>query len=171
MKKRRLFVALRLSEELIEKISHFRSIHDDLDVDWIEDEDLHLTLVPPWYEDDVNGVINNLESLSGFGEVDLFFGEVILGPDDDRPYMLWLDVEDDGVLESLRDRCHDVLDIDLPDRDFRPHVTLARFHEDLELPEFTFAIDSVELFESLVLMESHINDERGKYETVHEIEL
>ena len=171
MQERRLFVALQVSKDLSNEIRDFRKMNEDLNVHWIYDENLHLTLVEPWLETNVDEVCDRLDGLGGFGLVEVLFDDYVLGPDGENPYMLWLQVRGEDRLQSLKDRCEDVLEIEGGERDFRPHITLARFSEDLEMPEIDISADFLETFDRLVLMESHLSGRNGEYEVVHVVNL
>jgi 2'-5' RNA ligase len=56
--KHRVFVAIRASRKLQEEVAAWVSSHAKLPVRWISPENLHITLVPPWYEEDTKRIAN-----------------------------------------------------------------------------------------------------------------
>jgi 2'-5' RNA ligase len=59
----RVFIGVKASKKLQKKVGEWRRRHADLPVRWIKDRNLHLTLVPPWYEDDGAKAIEKLNSV------------------------------------------------------------------------------------------------------------
>lgn len=171
MERSRLFVALQIGANLGSDIQKFRDRYDDLEVKWIDQENLHLTLVPPWWENDVEDVKNRLDALAGFGPVEISFDDFVVAPEGENPYMIWLQASSDWLLESLKNRCEDVLDMESDDSEFSPHITVARFSRNVNTPQIDYQVERLERFDKLVLMQSHITDERGKYEILHSVQL
>jgi 2'-5' RNA ligase len=59
----RVFIGIKASMCLQKSVRELRNAHNDLPVRWIKDRNLHLTLVPPWYEDDVERAIAKLNTV------------------------------------------------------------------------------------------------------------
>ena len=59
----RVFIGIKVSKQLQKKVREWRKIHADLPVRWIKDRNLHMTLVPPWYEDDVAKAVRKLHAV------------------------------------------------------------------------------------------------------------
>lgn len=49
----RLFIGIKVSQQLRNKIQTYREKHRDLPVRWIKERNLHITLVPPGKEEDI----------------------------------------------------------------------------------------------------------------------
>jgi len=64
MKKRRVFVAIGISSQLKEKIAYWQKKWNHLSVRWIKPENMHVTLIPPWYTTEVDKVIEDLKSVN-----------------------------------------------------------------------------------------------------------
>ena len=52
MTKKRLFVAIKTSVKLDQEIKTWQIKHANLPLRWIKEQNLHITLVPPWNEAD-----------------------------------------------------------------------------------------------------------------------
>lgn len=59
----RVFIGVKASKQLQKKVRGWRKIHAGLPVRWIKEHNLHLTLVPPWYEDDIEKAKKKLHEL------------------------------------------------------------------------------------------------------------
>ena len=53
--KRRVFVAIPVPERVRLKIAAWQRAHADIPVRWTKPENLHITVIPPWYvnEDEI----------------------------------------------------------------------------------------------------------------------
>lgn len=174
-----------LSERLQGEIESWRAKYGHLPVRWLVGKNLHITLVPPWYEEDIQGVIDKLNRAGeGFAPFDVLFEKVEFGPDPRQPRLIWAEGEAPKELIELRQRVEDALMqepaalLGGPRREKRPfrlHLTLARFR-----PE-TFSSFPVKKLEeeiswrdrvnSFVLMEAHLSREGADYEILEEFPL
>ncbi|OGM27723.1 hypothetical protein A2962_02595 [Candidatus Woesebacteria bacterium RIFCSPLOWO2_01_FULL_39_61] len=59
----RVFVGIKISQKLKKEITNWQALHKRLAVRWIEEDNIHLTLVPPWYvhSNEVENIIRDLE--------------------------------------------------------------------------------------------------------------
>ena len=56
---KRVFIGMPVGEVFRDRACAFRVLHDNLPVRWISPENQHVTLVPPWYCDDVERFARN----------------------------------------------------------------------------------------------------------------
>ena len=174
---RRVFVGIPLSDELRIEISSWRRPYECLPVRWIDERNLHITLVPPWYEGNIAGATMKLERLRGaIRPFDISFEAVSWGPDPRRPRLVWATGSTPPELISLKRRVDELYPehVELG-RPFTLHATLARVREEesrsmlrqaFQMPRgWNTAVQSIVLYESKLL--------RGgaEYEILAEVEL
>ena len=160
---RRVFVGIPLSDELRIEISSWRRPYKRLPVRWIDERNLHVTLVPPWYEGNIAGATMKLERLHGrVPPFDISFEAVSWGPDPRRPRLIWATGSAPPELVALKRRVDELY----PERaelgrPFTLHTTLARVREEegRSMPRQAFpaprgwnmTVQSVVLYESKLL--------------------
>jgi 2'-5' RNA ligase len=173
---RRIFVALPISWEIQEEVKNWRSKYERLPVRWLAGKNLHITLVPPWYETDIPKVIAKLETAGkGISPFYVLFQKVEFGPDPRRPRLIWAEGEAPKEIENLKLKIENSLGRAPETRPWRLHLTLARFPSETfssfpvkRLKEKVFWRDKVNSF---VLMEAHLFREGADYEIVKEFTL
>jgi len=182
--KKRIFVALTVSDNLIKEIGKWREKHHNLPVNWVENKNLHITLIPPFYEDEV-GIENVKEKLVKFknsvGEIDLSFNRVDFGPNLENPRLIWTTGETPQKIIGLKENLEKVLNEILRraqndnHRQFLLHITMASFRSDNFIGLSIKKLDEKVLWEgtveSLVLMESKLSEKGADYEILEEVEL
>jgi 2'-5' RNA ligase len=165
---RRIFAALTVSERLGSEIEKWRARYRELPVRWLAGKNLHITLVPPWYEEDVEAAIAKLESAGhGMSSFEIEFRRVEFGPDPRRPRLIWAEGKTPPELVSLKSAAEKALGKKPEERPFRLHLTLARFRSE------TFSSFRIKRLEdevlwrdradSFVLMESHLSPQGADY--------
>lgn len=178
--KHRIFIALGISQELVNAILGWEESFASLSIDtyskirWLKRENLHLTLVPPWYEDDsgierVKGLLSSVEK----ERFVLDFSRVTYGPNPKRPRLVWLEGETPRGLVNFRGSLYEILGKEMEKRPFLLHLTIGRFREN----EFSsFAVKEIndkfifkEEATSLLLMESHLERGGAEYSVLHKI--
>jgi 2'-5' RNA ligase len=127
----RLFVALDIPQSIRTAIEQYV---DDLrritpDAKWVRPESYHVTLkfVGEWKRD-VREIISALEKIEA-PPVDIAFRNSGFFPNARVPRVFWAGIEADANLAPLARRIDEAcakLGIDREDRDFSPHLTLAR---------------------------------------------
>lgn len=183
--KKRVFIALPITDKLQDKIEEWKKNYRDLPVRWIKKENLHVTLIPPWYISKVDETIHRLKSVNQDDAIKPFsitFREVTFGPNPQRPRLIW--ASGDGVLEIiiLKSKLEEILSPrqtwlaqKREKREFLIHLTIGRFKE----KDFAkFPIKSLhdkvfwqEKVSSFLLMESHLKRSGAEYEKLAEIPL
>ncbi len=136
--KRRVFVAINLSDGLKKRLKRFQEKFDYLPVRWTKEASLHLTLVFIGYVSDeqmLEVCRATKEVAAKFEPFFINFKRVVLGPPGKIPWMIWLEGEDSPELDKLKKELEAVLlDCDSgfyrpENRPLKPHITLARVRE------------------------------------------
>lgn len=176
-KKRRVFVAIGVSPKLQETIVEWEKNYQKLPVRWLAPKNLHITLIPPWYEENVEGVAKSLSFLEGKpGSFEMEFDKVTYGPDPRRPRLIWAEGKAPEKIVRLKSELEKMLTKEPEQRPFiRLHLTIARFRPEYfvnfpikTLDEKVFWQDTVTSF---VLMESHLSRSGADYEVLTEKKL
>lgn len=166
MKKRRVFIAINLPDNIKKKLAGYREKWPEMPIRWTKQDNIHITLAFLGYIADEE-LINICESVkevasknSSFS-VDLF--KICYGPTDKKPpRMVWAMGEKSEEFASLKDDLDKSLAIS-EKRQFSPHITLGRIRkwewqriepeERSEVDEeigLSFSVDSIELMESVL---------------------
>lgn len=122
----RIFIGLKVSAALAEVLAAWAAVLVDPRVRRVAAADMHLTLVPPWNETDLDAIIATLTRVAdGFSAFTLEVVRLAYAPDPDQPRLLWAECLANATLGALRDA---LLQAFHPrqTRPFRPHLTLAR---------------------------------------------
>lgn len=136
--KKRVFIAVHFSDEVIENISRILShvrqaIGEQTKIKWVPPDNIHLTLQ---FLGDVD--VGLLPKLSGglrgaFGDVQPFeisASEVGAFPSPARPRVIWVGIRSGAdslkVLQACVERVTDPLGFPPEKRDFSPHITVGR---------------------------------------------
>jgi len=180
--KRRIFIALGISSELVSSILSweenfaYKSKGTYSKIRWLKPENLHITLVPPWYEDDdgiekVKALLTSVERQ----QFALNFHRVTYGPNPKRLRLVWLEGEAPRGLVDLMGNLHRILGKEMEKRHFLLHLTIGRFRED-ELSSFPVKeINDEFVFkeeaDSLLLMESHLKRSGAEYSILYQVNL
>ena len=164
----RIFIALPISDELKQTIKQWRKSYADLPVRWLDDKNLHITLVPPWEERDLPKVLAALRKHpTQFGPQTLEFTETGFGPDPDEPRLIWTKGQAPYQLTQLREKIETLLVRPRTKKDFLQHLTLARFRPDdfMNFPYKTLdkSIHWAEVISEFVVMESKLLPEGAEY--------
>jgi RNA 2',3'-cyclic 3'-phosphodiesterase len=122
----RIFIALKMAPDIAQELSQMARPLERFAVRPIAQQDIHLTLVPPWNEPAVSNAIGKLRlAVERHYAFTLEFRHVGYGPDPKRPRLVWVDCSTSKELMDL----HAALMLAFGQRDerlFLPHVTLAR---------------------------------------------
>lgn len=175
-KKRRVFVGYELSDMLKQKVVKWQELHDYLPVRWTPRDNLHVTLVPPWYTEDVEDVITLLRSMKQSVEpFSVLFESLTIGPEDRRPWLLWARGQIPEAFLLLRAQLIYLLQRQDEKRTPVLHTTIARFDkkkfERFPDKNFSEAIQWEEKITSFSLIESHLRRTGAVYETLVKVEL
>lgn len=176
VKKRRIFIGYQLSKALQYEIGRWREKFFDLPVRWTPLEFLHVTLVPPWYEKDVDKIARLLRSMpQQIRQFSVTFETINLGPDSNRPRLIWARGEMPPELFSLRVQLSATLQRFDDRRSSMLHTTLARFTNEqfgqFSYKQFLEIVKWEEKITSFSLIESHLRRTGAVYETLAKIQI
>ncbi|MGC8776283.1 MAG: 2'-5' RNA ligase family protein [Minisyncoccia bacterium] len=135
---------------------------------------MHITLIPPWYEKNIDLIKNKLKSLEGsFLNFKIQFNLVEYGPNKFNPRLIWLVGNTPKELLNLRLKFLEVLNQKPENREFKTHLTLARFNPDLKfnLPEIKKNIFWEENIKEFILIESRLLKTGAEYDVLEKIKL
>jgi 2'-5' RNA ligase len=167
----RVFVALPISDQLQKEIVGWEKNLPNMPVRYLKGRNLHVTLIPPWYTEDLNELEDLLKKeASRYGRFDIRFNEVSFGPNIYQPRLIWATGNASVDIIDLRDRLADIFAQRRGVERFRLHLTLARFQL-TDFPTFPIKklderIDWSEGVNSIVIMESHLSREGADYEII-----
>jgi 2'-5' RNA ligase len=182
MNKRRIFVAVNISENLKEKLVNYQEKWPDLDpkkIRWTGKSNLHITLVFVGYvtDDEMYEICAQVKEVAKRHEPFFInFEKIILGPPHDTPRMFWVEGEKSQNLADLQTDLRDAIEqrSGVKYKAFRPHITLARFRfavaknlpENLEEPfKAQVSVDTIEV------MQSNIKRTGAEYTVLESVEL
>ncbi len=160
----RLFIALDLPEELKQKLGELKYRLNFTQARWVKEENLHLTLkfLGQVEEEKISSISALLvNSLSDFPCFNLQTAELSVFPALKRARVLWINLvkgrKEAKNLAGLIESKLFTLGFEKENREFEPHITLARFRKPVclsSLPSvgfsFSFFADQVVLFESIL---------------------
>ena len=173
---KKIFLALKVPYELANEVYSWKEKHANLPVKWISNKNLHITIIPPWVEENVDEAINKLVSLEGkTGLIRVVFDTVSFGPNRFSPRLVWATGEVPQKIYNLKNLILETFSKTNNKNDSFTHLTLGRFTpEDLE--RFPTKRLHEEVFwsftaDSLVLLETKIGDGGPDYEVLKEVKL
>lgn len=149
MEQLRLFWAINLPPPLKARLAAVqeRLKGIDADVKWVEEENFHLTLqfLGNVAAAKLSTLTENMQKiLTGFPSFQLQLGGVGFFPNHRRPRVLWAGVADGlSALQQLQERVQKanlLSGFPAEERDFRPHLTLARLRSDRGLNALLAAV-------------------------------
>jgi len=185
-KRHRIFVAINLSSDIKKLLVRKQKQWKDLPATWVEEENLHITLV-------FLGELTDIElgeacmavksAVAQHQPFDIQLEKIDYGPDDKiPPKFIWVSGQKSPELSALKDNVQNALleKINfLPEyRGFTPHITLARIHtmewrqiEPEERPEVAESVDLAFTVESIEVMESHLSKSGPQYTIIESFPL
>lgn len=171
---KRIFVAIGASKELQRKIEAWRENFSLGGLRWLEGKNLHLTLIPPWYENET-GVRKTIELLKTLEPPEPFearFGKITFGPDPKRPRLIWLEGQAPREIADLKAKLEKILAKPPEVRPFKLHLTIARFRPEnfssFSVKKLDEKISWTEKINSVLLMESRLSPQGADYEIFFE---
>lgn len=200
---KRLFVAIPISEAIQKKALEFQkkyhgptaiaSTATNPTLRWLTGKNLHITIIPPWYENDSNRIKNILNKFaeqtaqtfptgaaSRPGPINIRFSDISYGPNLASPRLIWASGQTPGALIQFKKNLETIFLKEkiiqhIEPRPFLLHLTLARFRQE-DFKNFTIKkineqIDWRETLNTFVLMESHLSSAGADYEILQQIKL
>lgn len=178
--KRRIFVAIKISEALEETIEEWKKEFAGRQafarsamngIRWLNGKNLHITLIPPWYEGDIKNQIVKIKTVQA-RPFEISFARVAYGPDPRRPRLIWAEGETPRELLYLKASAEDTFGTQPERRPFLLHLTLARFRPE-DFPQFSIQkldepVSWRDEVRSIVLMESRLSPSGADYDVLGE---
>ncbi len=164
MKKRRIFLAINLPEEIKKNLVNFQEEWSGLPVRWTKPENLHITLVFLGYvsDEDLLEVIQSVKKIVQKHQIfNIELKRICFGPPHRPPRMIWAEGEKNMVLSRLKNDLEEELSgrkgYQGEQKGFHPHITLARIKQWQDLPRniekeisLSFSVDSINIMESIL---------------------
>lgn len=173
--KRRIFLGFRISNDLTRIIVDWQKQKKFPDfVRFIEPENLHMTLIPPWYESEIDKVaflLSNFLNEQKFFPFEVEFTRIASAPRLKTPRILWLKGKKIVQLESFRDALAEKLRLEKEKRKFIPHITVARFKRGKTIPNFKEPMFYREKLNNLVIFESKLSRRGAFYRVLESFKL
>ncbi|OGG09174.1 hypothetical protein A2154_02800 [Candidatus Gottesmanbacteria bacterium RBG_16_43_7] len=165
----RLFVGIKASSQLQRQIRQWQSEHQALPVRFIKTENLHMTLLPPWYETDPAGIISKLNDLA-FSGFPIVFDKIAVNF---KNNVIWIEsLKPPGELLSLRNELLIRFGKNNDVRPLRIHMTLARFKDLSRFENTDFkSINWREKVDCITLFESKLTPTEARYRSVFVVKL
>ncbi len=154
-------MGIPVSNSLKEWISDWQQAHLPPFARSIVAHNLHITLVPPWYEDDIKSVITALQTVE-FQSFHIHFDIIV--PLSSNRSMVWLQGSVPTELLVLRQEITNALNIPIQKRPFKMHITLARSKKKIDSSQQS--VDVSMLVDQFVLYESHLGPGGAEYEVL-----
>lgn len=168
--KHRLFVGIKASDNLKRKIEDLRRPFIEIPIRWTPLAKLHITLVPPWNETDIEsakGKLNRIEYQ--FKRFEVNFTKLEPGPNQRNPRLIWIKGPYNKRLSLLSKQLNHIFRAEHKKRKLIPHITIARIrkHTSVEkIMKLNKKIDITEKVCSFSLIESKLTREGAVHEVV-----
>ena len=164
---KRIFIGLSLSFTFKEKINEWKQLHLELPIHWRITQNLHLTLVRPWYERDLFRITKRFEQLSA-RKFNLEFTQVGSNTTRSGSGLVWIEANPTTELLELRKQLHAVVGQATPFV-FKPHITLGKWQgkEYLVSEQFSYSESMIQV----ILYESFVHTKKTTYEPLVTIKL
>jgi len=186
MKKRRIFLAINLPDQIKKKLLEYQRQWADLPVRWTKEPSLHITLVFIGYVGDEEMLeICQLtrQAAQKHQPFEIKLKRICLGPPNRPARMIWLEGEANFALAKLKQDLEEVLLNSAKsgfnrreNRPFRVHITLARIRQEQwqhlpDKPQIEKEISLVFPIASIEVMESYLSRKGADYAILESVEL
>ena len=161
----RIFAAVKTAPEIADALARMARSLERYPVRLVAPADIHLTLVPPWNEVSISDAVEKIRRVADQSDpFALTFQHIGYGPDPRRPRLLWAECAAGQEITELQAAL--LLAFGQTDeRQFRPHVTLARLRGNGAAIARKHLIDQTlslaQQVASIELMQSPLPGERG----------
>ncbi|MEY4731089.1 MAG: hypothetical protein RL681_35 [Candidatus Parcubacteria bacterium] len=172
----RLFVAIPASKGIHDAVYAWRKQYRNLPVRWVAPKNLHVTVIPPWEEEDIDAVLDVLRMAEGsIGPFTMNYTLVRYGPTLREPRLIWAEGEAPDQLFTAKHTIERALTRNADKKPFRLHMTVARF-DPARFPKFSAqnindAVLWTEEARTFVLMESILSPSGADYSVLGEFRL
>lgn len=145
----RLFTAIDIPTELIEALRSFVSrLRPTAEIGWSPVENLHVTtkFIGEWPEQRLDEIWRALASMPVTGSIEIAVKGLGWFPNPRRPRVFWAGVEGGEPLRALARATEQAvasLGVPAEERDYSPHLTLARIRETVALDRLHQTLQSL----------------------------
>jgi len=174
---KRVFLGFEATADIVYKIKNFKQRYKDkFAVRWVSEENLHITLLPPFNCSNTDEVISKISSIENFPHpFTLLFDTIEFGPSAKNPRLIWVKGETPPEVIKLRYLLLKKLSINFNDRNFLLHITIARFKKG-NFKRFPFKFFKQKIFwktkvSYLTLYQSILLPEEVKYKKLFKFQL
>lgn len=173
--KKRIFLAIKVSADIKKKIKSTIKDYGNLPLNWHKDSDLHITILPPWDEENITEIKKKLKMIQkDIESFEISFNHITLGPFYDKPKLVWAKGKSPKELYDLREKLEKLFE-KYSTRRFKLHLTLARFSRDdtryIMNNWQNKNINWKQKVKSIVIFESILDDDGIRYEVLDEVKL
>jgi len=124
--KHRVFVALPVPSPIKKEILKWQHDHSAMPVRFLKNNTLHITIVPPWYTDNLVRVRQTLGAMEKPKNLTLTFSEIAFGPTQKNPRLIWVTGLKNLRLQKAKQILEHALGVSPEKRLLIPHITIAR---------------------------------------------
>jgi RNA 2',3'-cyclic 3'-phosphodiesterase len=167
---KRIFVGIPIFSPML--LTYAPGLRKQKGMKWIAPKNLHITLVPPWDETNVESVKNALPGIY-FQAFSILFNKVTFGPSLREPRMVWAVGEAPRQILDLRLKIFGLLHKEPDKRPFKLHATLGRFKPEhfkkFAARDLDERIHWEQAVTSIVLYESRLLSQGSDYKILSEI--
>lgn len=127
-----MYIGIMMPPETGRELAVFQDMLAPLPVRFIPPKDMHLTLLPPWVENDLTGAIQKLnDALYRVPTFTLEMQKLSYGPSPLHPRLVWALCAHTAVIVGLKKRLIHQFGMHEDEKvPFVPHVTIARFRRE-----------------------------------------
>lgn len=175
--KRRIFVGIKINETLQKEILHWeKPWRQILPIRWLIPQNLHITLVPPWYEENIDWVKKALSTiLNKVQPCQIRFDQISFGSDPKHPRLIWAAGQAPLEILKLKKLLEKTLNQTGEKREFGLHLTLARFQPkdfaSLPIKTLNEEVTWTQKVNSVVLFESFLQQTGAQYHSLEEVKI
>ena len=159
----RVFIGIKISDGFKKEAVGIMENNKNLGLRFIKPKNLHITLVPPWEEKNVERIKRKLEKID-FNPFWISFSNIYLN---DRNRVIWIEAEQTSKdLIKLRKELFSELGLEEEKRPFRPHLTIARYGKEIAKDEFKEIVSAFHFKEEVVkitLFKSELGPNEANY--------
>lgn len=164
-----------LSPQFQEKLYEWKQSALTLPVRWTPEDNLHVTIIPPWHEVNVERVKRIFAHLPILHPFSLHFTDIGPGPTPYHPRLLWTTAEAAPQLVALRGHLHTLLKQPTEKRPYIPHVTLGKLftpaHPQSDIPPFQSSFHWREHIQHIHLVQSLLHKSGAQYKVLATVPL
>lgn len=186
LKRKRTFIAICLPDNIKEQLSEFQRKWPELPCKWVKKENLHITLnfLGDLKQERIDKAFEVLQEISEKNnQFSILFNKICYGPDQKiPPRLVWAQGENTKEFLKLKQELDSLLaekiNFTIENRNFTPHITLARIKKwdwqkiDLEeRPDVNLSISIQIQINSIEIMESRLKRTGAEYKILKSFKL